>query len=603
MQEDAGARETPEAVGDVLAAFREIVDTAVTPTWLLSPDSSMLHANGPLHDWCGASARELQGVGWLTRLHPEDAAHSSAYWQRLFADGQSTEIYFRLRRMDGSYAGLCANCIPLRDGSGAWLVTTRLESPASGTAAVLTRLDPNANGHALRALFFEHMLEPAFIWELSEKRPIIDWNRGAEQTFGFESQEAIGRDARELLQTRACTRWSEIEASLKREGSWQGELLQRHRLGDTLAIETRLQLVLCAGRPPLVLESGIDNSALRQGERAVIEGQARLRLALSSARIGIWEWRLESDRLVWSSEAKTVLGSPPEEFAPTLPALIARVHPDDRASVRERLEDAVAHVRDVELEFRCPRHDHVRWLRCRGIVERDEGGRATRVVGTISDVTPERLQEASLRESEQRARARADELSALMDALPAAVWIAHDRHAKQVTGSRVGHEILRMPWGANLSKTAEDTAPVQHFTVLKDGLELQPDELPLQVAALTGKEIRDFEEEIRFGDGSSIYLYGSAVPLLDEKREPRGAIAAFIDVTRIKHAESEQRAAARRKDEFLAILSHELRNPLAPILTAVHLMKLRGDVPAPNERDVIERQAKHLVRLVNDLLD
>jgi len=67
----------------------------------------------------------------------------------------------------------------------------------------------------------------------------------------------------------------------------------------------------------------------------------------------------------------------------------------------------------------------------------------------------------------------------------------------------------------------------------------------------------------------------------------------------VEHA----RIADRRKDEFLAMLSHELRNPLAPIATAVQLMKLRGDGHFRREREVIERQVAHLSRLVDDLLD
>ncbi len=61
--------------------------------------------------------------------------------------------------------------------------------------------------------------------------------------------------------------------------------------------------------------------------------------------------------------------------------------------------------------------------------------------------------------------------------------------------------------------------------------------------------------------------------------------------------------ADRRKDEFLAMLGHELRNPLAPILTAVELMKLRADGRFLRERDVIERQVRYMMRLVDDLLD
>jgi signal transduction histidine kinase/ActR/RegA family two-component response regulator len=62
-------------------------------------------------------------------------------------------------------------------------------------------------------------------------------------------------------------------------------------------------------------------------------------------------------------------------------------------------------------------------------------------------------------------------------------------------------------------------------------------------------------------------------------------------------------AANRAKDEFLAMLGHELRNPLSPILTALELMKLRGDGRLTREQEVIERQTKHLTRLVDDLLD
>jgi signal transduction histidine kinase len=63
------------------------------------------------------------------------------------------------------------------------------------------------------------------------------------------------------------------------------------------------------------------------------------------------------------------------------------------------------------------------------------------------------------------------------------------------------------------------------------------------------------------------------------------------------------RSADRRKDEFLAMLGHELRNPLAPILTALELMRMRKEPGSETERALIERQTRHLVRLVDDLLD
>ena len=80
------------------------------------------------------------------------------------------------------------------------------------------------------------------------------------------------------------------------------------------------------------------------------------------------------------------------------------------------------------------------------------------------------------------------------------------------------------------------------------------------------------------------------------------AIVCF-DVTDLSRARQNAEAANRAKDEFLAMLGHELRNPLAPILTALQLMRLRGVTGAARERSVIERQVRHVVGLVDDLLD
>ena len=80
------------------------------------------------------------------------------------------------------------------------------------------------------------------------------------------------------------------------------------------------------------------------------------------------------------------------------------------------------------------------------------------------------------------------------------------------------------------------------------------------------------------------------------------AVVAF-EVSDLVRARRDAEAANRTKDEFLAMLGHELRNPLAPMLTALQLMRLRGGTALERERVVIERQTRHLVRLVDDLLD
>jgi PAS domain S-box-containing protein len=101
-------------------------------------------------------------------------------------------------------------------------------------------------------------------------------------------------------------------------------------------------------------------------------------------------------------------------------------------------------------------------------------------------------------------------------------------------------------------------------------------------------------------------------PLTDERGEVAGIMVVATEVTeqvqarqRMDALRQEAEQANRTKDEFLAMLGHELRNPLAPIFTALELMRLRadGDGSAQRERIVIERQVNHLARLVDDLLD
>ena len=94
--------------------------------------------------------------------------------------------------------------------------------------------------------------------------------------------------------------------------------------------------------------------------------------------------------------------------------------------------------------------------------------------------------------------------------------------------------------------------------------------------------------------------------------DPQTMMGITLDITERKNMEESLRAADealveadRRKDDFLALLGHELRNPLAPILTAVAILQMKGpaDPPLTKARDVIVRQTMHLSRLVDDLLD
>jgi PAS domain S-box-containing protein len=133
--------------------------------------------------------------------------------------------------------------------------------------------------------------------------------------------------------------------------------------------------------------------------------------------------------------------------------------------------------------------------------------------------------------------------------------------------------------------------------------------------ALNGETLTGVETLVRAKDVEERTLLLSAGPILSSEGECLGCVVSFVDITERKRvteertllldqatiARAQAESASRAKDEFLAMLGHELRNPLAPILTALQLMRRRGDTAS--EHALIERQVKHLVTLVDDLLD
>ena len=143
--------------------------------------------------------------------------------------------------------------------------------------------------------------------------------------------------------------------------------------------------------------------------------------------------------------------------------------------------------------------------------------------------------------TKMEAEARAEELSAILDAAPGMTLIARDPKCRVMTGGRVTYDILRLPYGVNLSKSGPKSERPFNFRVFKNRREVPAYELPVQKSATSGREIRDSELTIVFDNGDSRDFLGNAAPLLTPEGKVRGAVGVFIDITERKLAERSTR--------------------------------------------------------------
>lgn len=135
-------------------------------------------------------------------------------------------------------------------------------------------------------------------------------------------------------------------------------------------------------------------------------------------------------------------------------------------------------------------------------------------------------------------------LKTVMNAVPAAIWIARSRCGSAIYGNKFANDLVNIDDGVNASMSSPDS-PCTVLSIIHDDVTLLPEEMPLQRAA-KGETITGYEFDIQFGDGRRRSMFGHAVPLLDPNGRPSGAVAAFIDVTGAREAGNALRASEDR---------------------------------------------------------
>jgi PAS domain S-box-containing protein len=332
-----------------------------------------------------------------------------------------------------------------------------------------------------------------------------------------------------------------------------------------------------------------------QTEEQLQDIRSRMDAALEAGAIGTWAWDVPNDRFFGDSSLARIFGVPPEAVTGgPLSAMVDAIHPDDRARVAELVDDALRIGTHYEADYRVIRPDgSVRWVTARGRVERGRDGAPLRFPGVVMDITDRKQAEAEL----QRVTADSDRMRRLyetvLSATPDFVYVFSLDHRVLYANE----SLIRM-WG----KGREGAIGKTFLEIGYEPWHATMHDREIDQVRATKEPIRG-EVPFTGTNGRRIYDY-IFVPVIGADGEVEAVAGTTRDVTDRKAFELALAESDRKKDEFIALLAHELRNPLAPIRNGLQVVRHARDADVRNRaQQMMDRQLAHMVRLIDDLLD
>jgi PAS domain S-box-containing protein len=415
---------------------------------------------------------------------------------------------------------------------------------------------------------------------------ITSWNRAAERIFGYTAAEAIGRHITMLFPPDRISEETHFLTEISAGRRVEHFVTERVRKDG---VKIPVSVSLSPIRDPGGVIIGASKIVRDVSDRARLERQATRAAAeldriLSAVGEGVAALDRDMRYAFVNDAAMQLVGMSREAVIGRTPAEV--FPPDVVAQIEPHLQQALATGRVAQYEVHLP--EVGRWFENR-LYPSPDG-----LSVFFSDITARKRAEAALKESR-------DVLALAMRAGRMGAW-SRNVVTGEVWWSRELEEIFGLDAGG-----FEGTEKGFFAFVHED--DRGAVQSAVEGAILSG---HDYIVEFRFmhASGQVRWMEGRGRGAYAADGRPLSLHGIGIDITERKRVESQLAAARdaaeeanRAKDEFMAMLGHELRNPLSPILTALQLMKLRGGEGTERERTVIERQVAHLTRLVDDLLD
>lgn len=374
---------------------------------------------------------------------------------------------------------------------------------------------------------------------------------------------------------------------------------QKNQLPLMILISNLIIALLLAVVFRSIMISRLKSLYLEDSHEKLKESEERYNLVVDGMSVGLWDWKINEDKMYWSDKLKKMFGIKDKLHLPSMTYFMNNLHPDDKEETVKMLNDHLNHNGPYDIEYRFKDEEgNFGWFHACGQATWDQFGNAIRMAGSVADINERVNAKIALQESNKLKNAILTGAKHIIIATDTSGLVTVFNHAAENELGYNAHEIIGKKSPALWHDPKE---VIQKATELSDelGYTITPG---FNVFVEKAKRFGSDEGEWTFirKNGSRFPVRLTATPLKNQEHVITGYLGVIENITERKQIEN-------IKNEFVSMISHELRTPITSIRASLgFILDDMAEELSPiihNLLNIANDNCERLILLINDMLD